>query len=82
MAAGGSVVIEAHKLNDDGRRYVHHVTPETAVQPYRAALRLGSLVSDRAILAIGQSRHLGGGLLVPLDMPIEFPWPPGKGPRP
>jgi CRISPR-associated protein Csb2 len=82
VAAGGSVVIEAHKLNDDGRRYVHHVTPETAVQPYRAALRLGSLVSDRAILAIGQSRHLGGGLLVPLDMPIEFPWPPGKGPRP
>ena len=82
VAAGGGVVIEAHKLNDAGWRYVHHVTIEAAVQPYRAALRLGSLASDRAILAIGQSRHLGGGLLVPLDMPIEFPLPPGKGPRP
>jgi CRISPR-associated protein Csb2 len=69
----GSVVLEAHKLNDDGRQYVHHVTAETAIQPYRAALRLGSLVGDRTILAIGQSRHLGGGLLTPLDLPAGFP---------
>ncbi|MDP2350307.1 MAG: type I-U CRISPR-associated protein Cas5/Cas6, partial [Chloroflexota bacterium] len=51
--------------------YVHHVTPEMAVQPYRAALRLGSLAGDRTILAIGQSRHLGGGLLTPLDLPAD-----------
>jgi CRISPR-associated protein Csb2 len=73
VAGAGGVVLEAHKLNDDGRRYVHHVNLETAVQPYRAALELGSLVSDRTILAIGQSRHLGGGLLVPLDLPAGFP---------
>jgi CRISPR-associated protein Csb2 len=72
VADTGAVVLEAHKLNGgDSRRYVHHVTPETAVQPYRAALRLGSLAGDRTILAIGQSRHLGGGLLTPLDLPAE-----------
>ena len=72
VTGAGAVVLEAHKLNGgDSRRYVHHVTPEAAVQPYRAALRLGRLAGDRTILAIGQSRHLGGGLLTPLDLPAE-----------
>lgn len=72
VMGAGAVVLEAHKLNGaDSRRYVHHVAPETAVQPYRAALRLGSLAGDRTILAIGQTRHLGGGLLTPLDLPVE-----------
>ncbi len=71
VAAAGGVVLEAHKLNGgDSHRYVHHVTPETAVQPYRAALRLVPLVGDRTVMAIGQSRHLGGGLLLPLDLPV------------
>lgn len=78
VAEAGAAVLEAHKLNADGRRYVHHVTPESAVQPYRAALRLGSLVGDRTVLAIGQSRHLGGGLLTPLDLPAGFPGLPGR----
>ncbi|HSW41531.1 MAG TPA: type I-U CRISPR-associated protein Csb2 [Patescibacteria group bacterium] len=66
----GAAVLEAHKLNSpDGRRYVHHVGPETAVQPYRAALRLGTLAGDRTVVAIGQTRHLGGGLLTPVDLP-------------
>lgn len=70
VADAGAEVLEAHKLNSaGGGRYVHRVSPETAVQPYRAALRLGRLVGDRTILAIGQSRHLGGGLLTPLDLP-------------
>ena len=73
VAEAGAAVLEAHKLNSaDGRRFVHHVAPETAVQPYRAALRLGTLVGERTILAIGQSRHLGGGLLTPLDLPTAF----------
>jgi CRISPR-associated protein Csb2 len=82
IAAAGAAVLEAHKLNDDGHRFVHHVSPETALQPYRAALRLGGLVSDRTILAIGQSRHLGGGLLVPLDLPAGFPGLSGGEPVP
>ncbi len=68
--AAGVEVLEAHKLNGpDGARYVHHVALENAIQPYRAALRLGLLAGDRTVLAIGQSRHLGGGLLTPLDLP-------------
>lgn len=70
-AARGAAVIEAHKLNDATGHWVHRVGAETAVQPYRAALRLGSLVGARTLLAIGQSRHLGGGLLVPLDLPAD-----------
>ncbi len=66
----GAEVLEAHKLNSAaGDRFVHHVRPEVAVQPFRAALRLGGLAGDRTVLAIGQSRHLGGGLLTPLDIP-------------
>lgn len=73
VTEAGAAVLEAHKLNSgDGPRFVHHVAPETAVQPYRAALRLGTLVAERTILAIGQSRHLGGGLLTPLDLPTAF----------
>lgn len=71
VTAAGAAVLEAHKLNSgDSRNYVHHVSAETAIQPYRAALRLGMLAGDRTILAIGQSRHLGGGLLTPLDLPF------------
>lgn len=67
----GAYVLEAHKLNAaTGPRYVHHIGREVAVQPYRAALRLGTLAGERAIVAIGQTRHLGGGLLTPLDLPI------------
>ena len=83
VAGEGAAVLEAHKLNGaDSRRYVHHVTPETAVQPYRAALRLGSLAGERTILAIGQSRHLGGGLLTPLDLPAGFLEAPATGEAP
>lgn len=70
VAGAGAAVLEAHKLNSaEGRWYVHRVTSEAAVQPYRVALRLGSLVGARTVMAIGQSRHLGGGLLTPLDLP-------------
>jgi CRISPR-associated protein Csb2 len=72
VLAAGASVLEAHKLNaGTTKNYVHHVSAETAVQPYRAALRLGTLAGDRTILAIGQSRHLGGGLLTPLDLPAD-----------
>lgn len=49
-------------------RYVHKVRPGTVVRPYRADLDLGGLGEQLPLLAIGQSRHLGGGLLVPHDM--------------
>jgi len=37
--------------------------------PYTATVTLGSLEpAGTAFVAIGQSRHLGGGLLVPCDV--------------
>ncbi|HET6482350.1 MAG TPA: type I-U CRISPR-associated protein Csb2 [Actinoplanes sp.] len=56
-------------LGGDLGRYVHKVHPDTLIQPYRAVLDLGGLAGSRTIAAIGQSRHLGGGLLVPRDLP-------------
>lgn len=69
-AAGfGVEVVEAHRLDRAGaERYVHRVQPETIVQPYQATVSLGGLAGDRTVVAIGQSRHLGGGLLVPVDI--------------
>jgi hemolysin D len=45
------------------------VSQDAIVQPYRAELTLGGLAGDRTLVAVGQSRHLGGGLLVPCDRP-------------
>lgn len=73
-AAGRGVrVASAVRVMDgDVGRYVHKVHPETVIQPYRAVLSLGGLTGLRTIAAIGQSRHLGGGLLVPRDLPSEI----------
>lgn len=54
----------------DAHRFVHKVQPGTLIQPYEALLSLGRLAGDRTLVAIGQSRHLGGGLLVPVDQPV------------
>lgn len=59
-------------LGGDHGRYVHKVHPDTLIQPYRAVLHLGSLAGSRTIIALGQSRHLGGGLLVPRDLPAAI----------
>lgn len=70
--ARGAEVLDAHKLHtSDVRNYVHRIAEGTVVQPYRATLRLGTLVGNRTVVAIGQSRHLGGGLLVPRDLPED-----------
>ena len=70
VAAFGAEVIEAQRLDRAGvERYVHRVQPETLVQPYLATVSLGALAGDQTIVAIGQSRHLGGGLLLPADIP-------------
>ena len=63
-------VLSAHRL--PARRaeaYVHRVAEGSVVQPYRAVVDLGRLTGDRTIVAIGQTRHLGGGLLIPYDVP-------------
>ncbi|MGH3825564.1 MAG: type I-G CRISPR-associated protein Csb2 [Pseudonocardiaceae bacterium] len=70
-AAGRGVQVQAvRRVTDtDLGRFVHKVAAGSVVQPYRADVTLGGLAGDRALVAIGQSRHLGGGLLVPCDQP-------------
>lgn len=69
-AARGVRVRSVHRITDgDLGRFVHKISPDSVVQPYRAELTLGDLAGHRTLLAIGQSRHLGGGLLIPCDRP-------------
>lgn len=53
----------------DAPRLAHKVNKDAVIRPFTAVLSLGDLASGQAIAAIGQSRHLGGGLLVPFDVP-------------
>ena len=74
----GADILAARKLvGGDLDRFVHRIAEGTVAQPYRAVLTLGTLAGDRTIVAIGQSRHLGGGLLVPLDVPLDSSRVPG-----
>jgi CRISPR-associated protein Csb2 len=70
VSAAGVAVVHAKAVRAlDVDRYVHKVNEHAVVRPYTACLSLGSLTGPRTIQAIGQSRHLGGGLLVPFDVP-------------
>lgn len=73
LAAAASTrtrVISAQRVHDAQlHRFVHRTQPGNVVTGYRALLDMGDLLPDTAPAAIGQSRHVGGGLLVPLDVP-------------
>lgn len=69
----GARVVECHPLADSrAERYAHKLPSSLVVQPFTALLYLGSLAGPRDLVAIGQSRHLGGGLLQPVDLPGEI----------
>jgi CRISPR-associated protein Csb2 len=68
-AAGVAVVGCRPLFTSAVQDFVHHVHPHAVVRPYQAVLALGGLTHDRTLQALGQSRHLGGGLLVPVDVP-------------
>jgi CRISPR-associated protein Csb2 len=68
--AAGAAVVWAEPLRTSAvGDYAHRVHPHAVVRPYRAVLSLGDLGGPCLVQAIGQSRHLGGGLLVPVDLP-------------
>jgi CRISPR-associated protein Csb2 len=54
------------------RKYAHKMPEGVVAQPYRLQLLGGSLLPEQAMVAIGQSRHLGGGLLCPVDRPASL----------
>lgn len=68
---GGDVLEAESYVTPQPARFVHRTSRLMPVMPYVARLDLGDLVPPRAVLAIGQSRHLGGGLLVPVDRRIS-----------
>lgn len=67
--ARGAAIRRPSTLAVDGSRFAHRLPEGVTAQPYTAVIDLGALAGPRTLVAIGQSRHLGGGLLVPLDIP-------------
>lgn len=51
-------------------KYVHRRRPGSLLTGVGGLLQLGELGSDTQLAAIGQSRHLGTGLLLPVDFPV------------
>lgn len=70
VADAGVAVVSANPVrSSDVRNYAHRVNEHAVVRPYRTVLALGTLGGECLLQALGQSRHLGGGLLVPVDLP-------------
>lgn len=70
----GAVVVHARAVRtSEVSRYAHKVNEHAVVRPYTACLWLGDLTGPGTLQALGQSRHLGGGLLVPFDIPEDIP---------
>lgn len=68
--AGAAALRTEPLRTSDVHDYAHRVNEHAVVRPYRALLSTGDLGGEQAIQAIGQTRHLGGGLLVPVDVPV------------
>lgn len=84
VSSAGVAVVHARAVrSSDVGRYMHKVNADAVVRPYTAYLSMGSLAGPRTIAAIGQSRHLGGGLLLPFDVAegadVEDILLPGEG---
>lgn len=71
VSALGATVSDAHTVPVRARNFVHRTHKSVPVQPYTATFSLGQLANERPAIMVGQSRHLGGGLLVPFDVEKE-----------
>jgi CRISPR-associated protein Csb2 len=67
--AGARALTARRVLRSDLQHQVHKVHRHAVLSAYRAELELGTLAGPRSLVAIGQTRHLGGGLLVPSEKP-------------
>lgn len=68
----GASVMWYRRLTSKPAAYAHRMPKGMVAQPYSALMSAGDLISPGVLAAIGQSRHLGGGLLVPADLPDEL----------
>ena len=64
-------VLEAHRVTQNPAAYAYKLPRTLPAEPWRGVVDLGNLATDSTLVAIGQSRHMGGGLLVPFDVPTE-----------
>lgn len=64
----GMQVLATHPVTRNARNYAHHTHASVPVQPYHAVIDLGALSNTQAAVMLGQSRHLGSGLLKPIDV--------------
>ena len=68
----GAGVMWYHRITRNPSLYAHKMPQSVTAQPYSALISVGDLLGDTGLAAVGQSRHLGGGLLIPADLPIEL----------
>lgn len=71
VADKGVRVISTSPVAGKSSKYVHRTHRDVVVQPWSGLIDLGDLSDSSSMVAIGQSRHLGGGLLIPVDIPEE-----------
>lgn len=74
-ASRGAFVAQAHSVGGRTAHYVHRMSESLVARAWTGLFHLGTLADDRTAVMVGQSRHLGGGLLVPFDVPdsiLEF----------
>ena len=64
-------IVSVRRVQRDAKNYVHRMNPEALRVVYRAVLDMDEVMEPGQIVALGQSRHLGGGLLVPFDVDNE-----------
>ena len=74
----GVTALHTYPVTRHVRDFAHHSHESIPVQPYRAVLDLGDLAGPQAAVMLGQSRHLGGGLLRPLDISLTSSEIPGE----
>lgn len=81
-AARGQATVLAPKqvVGQNLTQFVHKTKPSNVVTGYTGWLRFTDVVHPRGPLAIGQSRHLGTGLLIPIDVPSSLLDEEGSGP--
>ena len=67
----GVRVHDIHPIHDSRvERFAHKLPQGVIAQPYTAKFDLAAVLPPTALVAVGQSRHLGAGLLVPVDESI------------
>lgn len=72
VRALGASAMWYERVTKRATAYAHKMPQGMVAQPYHALIHTGALLPDSALAAVGQSRHLGGGLLVPADLPTEL----------